>query len=62
MSQNASESSVQSSEEATPYRFEQLAKANAVLKKTLDILASEPELDTALGHVLCVMTECGSAI
>ncbi|MBD1869944.1 GAF domain-containing sensor histidine kinase [Cyanobacteria bacterium FACHB-471] len=58
MSQNASESSVQSSEEATPYRFEQLAKANAVLKKTLDILASEPELDTALGHVLRVMTEC----
>lgn len=39
-------------------RVEQLAKANAVLKRTLDVLASEPELDAALGHVLSVMTEC----
>lgn len=58
MFQNDFESNIQPSESTMSCRVEQLAKANAVLKKTLDVLAGEPELDTALGHVLCVMTEC----
>lgn len=58
MTQENAGSDFQRSETVAQCRVVQLAKANAVLKKTLDVLASEPELDTALGHVLCVMTEC----
>ncbi len=58
MSQSDFEIKAQSASEAPIQRVEQLAKANAVLKKTVDVLASEPEIDTALGHVLCVMSEC----
>jgi PAS domain S-box-containing protein len=38
-------------------RVAQFAKANVILKKTLDVLATEPELDRALGHVLQVTSE-----
>lgn len=38
-------------------RVAQLATANIVLKKTLDVLATEPDLDRSLGHVLQVTTE-----
>ncbi len=44
-------------EKAASERAAQLAKANTTLKKTLDVLATEPELDRALGHVLRVTTE-----
>lgn len=38
-------------------RVTQLAKANTTLKKTLDVLATEPMIDRSLGHVLRVLTE-----
>jgi two-component system, NarL family, sensor kinase len=38
-------------------RVTQLARANTTLKKTLDVLATEPDLDRSLGHVLQVTTE-----
>ncbi len=38
-------------------RSSQLKKVNEVLKKTLDVLATESELDRALGHVLQVSSE-----
>lgn len=44
-------------EKAAQARVVQLAKANAALKQTLDVLATEPELDRSLGHVLQVTTE-----
>lgn len=44
-------------ETAAQVRLGQLAQANTVLKKTLDVLATEPEIDRSLGHVLQVMTE-----
>jgi two-component system, NarL family, nitrate/nitrite sensor histidine kinase NarX len=43
--------------QAEQNRGAQLAKANITLKKTLDVLATEPQLDRALGHVLQVTTE-----
>jgi PAS domain S-box-containing protein len=37
-------------------RAAELARANQALKKTLDILATDPEMDEVLGHVLTVIT------
>lgn len=34
----------------------ELARANQALKQTLDVLATEPEIDAVLGHVLTVIT------
>jgi len=42
-------------EQAAQARAAELAKANDVLKKTLDTLATEPELDRFLQHVLSVI-------
>lgn len=42
---------------AAQERAAQLTKANQVLKKTLDVLATEPKLDRSLGHVLKVTTD-----
>lgn len=39
-------------EKALLKRVTQLAKANTTLKKTLDVLATEPEMDRTLGHIL----------
>lgn len=44
-------------EKAATERATQLAKTNITLKKTLDVLATEPDLDRVLGHVLQVMSE-----
>ncbi|OKH43751.1 hypothetical protein NIES2101_29880, partial [Calothrix sp. HK-06] len=44
-------------EKAATQRAAQLAAANTALKKTLDVLATEPELDKSLGHVLKVTTQ-----
>jgi len=44
-------------EKAAQERMTQLAKANTTLKKTLDVLATEPLIDRSLGHVLQVLTE-----
>ncbi|BAT53142.1 GAF domain protein [Nostoc sp. NIES-3756] len=44
-------------EKAAQVQLGQLAQANTVLKKTLDVLATEPEIERSLGHVLQVMTE-----
>lgn len=38
-------------------RAEELARANQALKQTLDILATEIEIDHVLGHVLSVITQ-----
>jgi PAS domain S-box-containing protein len=43
--------------QAEQQRAAQLVKANITLKKTLDVLATEPQLDRALGHVLQVTSE-----
>lgn len=42
---------------AASQRVAQLAKANEALKKTLDSLAAQPELDTFLGQVLVILVE-----
>lgn len=42
---------------ATTRRAAELARANQVLKQTLDVLATAPELDGVLGHVLTVITQ-----
>ena len=44
-------------EQAAAARVVQLVKANAVLKQTLDVLATEPEIESSLGHVLKVSSE-----
>ncbi len=44
-------------EQAAQERVTQLAKANSTLKKTLDVLATEPDLDRTLGHILQVTAE-----
>lgn len=44
-------------EKAAQERVTQLARANTTLKKTLDVLATEPQIDRSLGHVLQVLTE-----
>ncbi|TYQ27738.1 GAF domain-containing protein [Pseudanabaena sp. UWO311] len=44
-------------EQAAEARVTQLARANATLKQTLDVLATEPELERSLGHVLKVTSE-----
>jgi PAS domain S-box-containing protein len=38
-------------------RAAELARANQALKKTLDVLATDPEIDEVLGHVLTVVTQ-----
>ena len=38
-------------------RAAELARANQALKQTLDILATEPDMDQVLGHVLTVVTQ-----
>jgi PAS domain S-box-containing protein len=38
-------------------RWAELARANQALKQTLDILATEPDMDEVLGHVLTVITQ-----
>ncbi|MGH9746003.1 MAG: PAS domain S-box protein [Candidatus Acidiferrales bacterium] len=38
-------------------RAAELARANQALKQTLDILATEPEMNDVLGHVLTVITQ-----
>ena len=38
-------------------RAAELARANQALKQTLDVLATEPEIDEVLGHVLSVITQ-----
>jgi PAS domain S-box-containing protein len=38
-------------------RAAELARANQALKQTLDILATEPEMNEVLGHVLTVITQ-----
>ncbi|MGA8145517.1 MAG: PAS domain S-box protein, partial [Candidatus Acidiferrales bacterium] len=38
-------------------RVAELARANQALKQTLDILATEPEMNQVLGHVLTVITQ-----
>ena len=35
----------------------ELARANQALKQTLDVLATEPEMNAVLGHVLTVITQ-----
>jgi signal transduction histidine kinase len=47
----------QERDKAEQERASQLASANTALKKTLDVLATEPDLDRSLGHVLQVTTE-----
>jgi PAS domain S-box-containing protein len=44
-------------EKAARERVAELAKANEALKKTLDCLAAQPELDTFLGQVLIILVE-----
>jgi len=44
-------------EKAAQERVAQLARANTTLKKTLDVLAAEPDLDRTLGHILQVTSE-----
>lgn len=44
-------------EKAAKERVAQLARANTILKKTIDVLATEPDLDRSLSHVLQVTTE-----
>ena len=44
-------------EKADQERVTQLAIANTTLKKTLDVLATEPDLDRTLGHILQVTSE-----
>lgn len=56
-SQQAHAAIVREQEKAAQVRAAQLIKANQVLKKTLDVLATEPKLDRSLGHVLKVTTE-----
>ena len=41
---------------ATTSHAAELARANQALKQTLDVLATEPEIDAVLGHVLTVIT------
>ena len=38
-------------------RAAELARANQALKQTLDVLATDPEIDEVLGHVLTVVTQ-----
>jgi PAS domain S-box-containing protein len=38
-------------------RAAELARANQALKRTLDVLATDPEIDEVLGHVLTVVTQ-----
>src|SRR6202046_5701759 len=38
-------------------RAAELARAKQDLKRTLDVLASDPEIDEVLGHVLTVVTQ-----
>ncbi len=38
-------------------RATELARANQALKQTLDVLATDPEIDEVLGHVLTVITQ-----
>jgi PAS domain S-box-containing protein len=42
---------------ASSGRVAELARANQALKQTLDILATEPEMNEVLGHVLTVITQ-----
>ena len=42
---------------ATTDRAAELARANRALKQTLDVLATEPEMNDVLGHVLTVITQ-----
>jgi cell shape-determining protein MreC len=49
--------SLEERDKATQERAAQLISANTALKKTLDVLATEPDLDRSLGHVLQVTTE-----
>jgi len=44
-------------EKAVQERVAELAKANAVLKRTLDVLATKPELEAFLGQALVAITE-----
>lgn len=44
-------------EKAAKERVAQLVQANTILKKTIDVLATESDLDRSLGHVLQVITE-----
>jgi len=44
-------------EQAEHTRYAQLIRANVTLKKTLDVLATDADLDRALGHVLQVTSE-----
>lgn len=44
-------------EKAAQVRAAELAKANEVLKRSLDALASDPELNCFLGHVLKVIAQ-----
>lgn len=52
-------------ETAARERVTELGKANEALKKTLDCLAAQPELDTFLGRVLIILVEqlagCGGS-
>lgn len=45
-------------EKATSERAAELAKANEALKRSLDILATDPDLNRFIGHVLKVAAEC----
>ena len=42
-------------------RSAELAKANDALRRTLDVLATSADTDTALGHALCAIAETQSA-
>jgi len=42
---------------ATTGRAADLARANEALKQTLDVIATEPDMDGVLGHVLRVITQ-----
>lgn len=44
-------------EKAAPAQAAQLAKANEVLKRSLDVLATEPKLECFLRHVLSVIVQ-----
>lgn len=44
-------------EKAAQERVAELAKANAVLKRMLDVLATKPELEAFLGQALVAITE-----
>lgn len=44
-------------ERAARLREQQLIKASEALKRSVDLLASDPDIDRALGHVLQVITE-----